>query len=50
MPLLLVGLGINCAAWVRAGLISEHDMLDRYWGYWTTFTQVGFQVSRLRSR
>ncbi|TFK73147.1 hypothetical protein BDN72DRAFT_247720 [Pluteus cervinus] len=34
-----LGLGVDCSSWVRAGLISEHDRLDRDWNYWTTFTQ-----------
>ncbi|KAG5644488.1 hypothetical protein DXG03_008315 [Asterophora parasitica] len=34
-----VGLSIDCSAWVKSGLISEHDMLDRNWAHWTIFTQ-----------
>ncbi|KAF8892873.1 hypothetical protein BD779DRAFT_1507469 [Infundibulicybe gibba] len=34
-----LGLNIECSPWVRSGLINEYDMLDRYWAYWTTFTQ-----------
>ncbi|GLB39659.1 putative fungal specific transcription factor [Lyophyllum shimeji] len=34
-----LGLSIDCSAWVKSGLISEHDMFDRNWAYWTTFTQ-----------
>lgn len=43
MPFLnnpLVGLSIDCSAWAQSGLISEHDMLDRNWAHWTTFTQA----------
>ncbi|KAF5384224.1 hypothetical protein D9615_003446 [Tricholomella constricta] len=28
-----------CSAWVKSGLISEHDMFDRNWAHWTIFTQ-----------
>ncbi|TFK32251.1 hypothetical protein BDQ12DRAFT_659410 [Crucibulum laeve] len=34
-----LGLNIDCSAWVQAGLISEHDRLDRNWAHWTTFGQ-----------
>ena len=35
-----VGLSIDCSAWVKSGVINEHDMFDRNWAHWTTFTQV----------
>jgi len=34
----LVGLSVDCSEWVKAGLISHEDMLDRNWAYWTTFS------------
>ncbi|KAF9460391.1 hypothetical protein BDZ94DRAFT_1266118 [Collybia nuda] len=34
-----LGLSTDCSAWAQSGLISEHDMLDRNWAHWTTFTQ-----------
>ncbi|KAG5653175.1 hypothetical protein H0H81_001892 [Sphagnurus paluster] len=34
-----LGLSIDCSAWVKSGLISEHDMFDRNWAHWTIFTQ-----------
>jgi|ERR1700722_4564696 len=37
---LSVGLNIDCSPWVKAGLISHDDMLDRNWAHWTTFCQV----------
>ncbi|KAF8241145.1 hypothetical protein L208DRAFT_1420221 [Tricholoma matsutake] len=37
--LYFVGLSIDCSAWVKSGVISEHDMFDRNWAHWTTFTQ-----------
>jgi len=36
----LVGLSVDCSEWVKAGLISHEDMLDRNWAYWTTFSAV----------
>ncbi|KAJ7747455.1 hypothetical protein DFH07DRAFT_1062746 [Mycena maculata] len=33
-----LGLSIDSSAWVRAGLITHDDMLDRNWAYWTTFS------------
>jgi hypothetical protein len=43
----VVGLSIDCSAWVKSGVISEHDMFDRNWAHWTTFTQVGYFLFRL---
>ncbi|KAG6918313.1 hypothetical protein DXG01_015405 [Tephrocybe rancida] len=37
--LYFVGLSIDCSAWVRSGLITENDMFDRNWAFWTIFTQ-----------
>ncbi|KAJ3753538.1 hypothetical protein EV360DRAFT_53319 [Lentinula raphanica] len=34
-----LGLNVDCSAWVKSGLITTHDMHDRNWAYWTTFTQ-----------
>ncbi|KAJ3799488.1 hypothetical protein GGU11DRAFT_679358, partial [Lentinula aff. detonsa] len=34
-----LGLNVDCSAWVKSGLITTHDMYDRNWAYWTTFTQ-----------
>ncbi|TCD68644.1 hypothetical protein EIP91_010299 [Steccherinum ochraceum] len=34
-----LGLGIDCSQWVRSGLISEQDAIDRDWAYWGTVTQ-----------
>ncbi|KAJ4496122.1 hypothetical protein C8J55DRAFT_545420 [Lentinula edodes] len=34
-----LGLSVDCSAWVKSGLITTHDMYDRNWAYWTTFTQ-----------
>ncbi|KAF7296278.1 hypothetical protein HMN09_01097100 [Mycena chlorophos] len=34
-----LGLSTEATPWVRAGLISHADMVDRNWAYWTTFTQ-----------
>ncbi|THH29803.1 hypothetical protein EUX98_g4390 [Antrodiella citrinella] len=34
-----LGLGIDCSQWVRSGLITEQDALDRDWAYWGTVTQ-----------
>ncbi|KAH8092517.1 hypothetical protein BXZ70DRAFT_1010830 [Cristinia sonorae] len=34
-----LGLGIDCSQWVRSGLITEQDALDRDWAYWGTITQ-----------
>ncbi|KAJ7151912.1 hypothetical protein C8R43DRAFT_846056, partial [Mycena crocata] len=36
---LVLGLSIDSSSWVRAGLITHDDMLDRNWAYWTTFGQ-----------
>lgn len=46
--LLSVGLSIDCSAWVKSGVISEHDMFDRNWAHWTTFTQVCHPLLRVR--
>ncbi|KAJ3921609.1 hypothetical protein F5877DRAFT_19082, partial [Lentinula edodes] len=35
----ILGLSVDCSAWVKSGLITTHDMYDRNWAYWTTFTQ-----------
>ncbi|PPQ92012.1 hypothetical protein CVT25_004869 [Psilocybe cyanescens] len=34
-----LGLNVDCAEWVKLGLIDEADRLDRHWANWTTFTQ-----------
>ncbi|KAF9078472.1 hypothetical protein BDP27DRAFT_1207043 [Rhodocollybia butyracea] len=34
-----LGLNVDCSSWVKSGLITTHDMYDRNWAYWTTFTQ-----------
>ncbi|KAA1477277.1 hypothetical protein DENSPDRAFT_808440 [Dentipellis sp. KUC8613] len=34
-----LGLGFDCKPWVAKGLISEDNMNDRNWVYWTTFCQ-----------
>ncbi|KAG6861013.1 hypothetical protein C0995_004866 [Termitomyces sp. Mi166 len=34
-----LGLSIDCSAWVKSGLITENDMFDRNWAFWTIFTQ-----------
>lgn len=35
-----VGLNIDCSGWVKSGLISHDDMLDRNWAHWTSFSLV----------
>ena len=35
-----VGLGLDCSPWVKAGYITQDDMLDRNNAYCTTFAQV----------
>ncbi|KAF5392813.1 hypothetical protein D9757_000908 [Collybiopsis confluens] len=35
----IVGLSVDCSAWVKSGLITEHDLNDRNWAFWTTLTQ-----------
>ncbi len=35
-----VGLSFDSSQWVKAGLISNDDMMDRNWAYWTTFSEV----------
>ncbi|KZT38249.1 hypothetical protein SISSUDRAFT_774606 [Sistotremastrum suecicum HHB10207 ss-3] len=34
-----LGLNINCSHWVKSGHITQSDMRDRYWGFWTTYSQ-----------
>ncbi|KAF7292148.1 hypothetical protein MIND_01241800 [Mycena indigotica] len=34
-----LGLSIDTVPWVRSGLITKTDMVDRNWTYWITFTQ-----------
>ena len=34
-----VGLKTDCSPWVKSGLITQEDMMDRNWSYWTIFTQ-----------
>ncbi|KAI0774652.1 hypothetical protein BD413DRAFT_472376 [Trametes elegans] len=34
-----LGLNIDCSPWVKSGLITQEDMLDRNWAYWATFSQ-----------
>ncbi|KAI0658680.1 hypothetical protein C8Q70DRAFT_993521 [Cubamyces menziesii] len=34
-----LGLNIDCSPWVKSGLITHEDMLDRNWAYWATFSQ-----------
>ncbi|OBZ70244.1 Nitrogen assimilation transcription factor nit-4 [Grifola frondosa] len=34
-----LGLSIDCSPWVKSGLITHADMLDRNWAYWATFSQ-----------
>ena len=34
-----VGLKIDCSPWVKQGLITQEDMLDRNWSYWTISSQ-----------
>ncbi|KAJ7062681.1 hypothetical protein C8F01DRAFT_985817, partial [Mycena amicta] len=34
-----LGLSIDTSPWVRSGLITHADMVDRNWTYWITFTQ-----------
>lgn len=34
-----LGLSFDSSQWVEAGLISNDDMMDRNWAYWTTFTE-----------
>lgn len=35
-----VGLNIDCSKWVKAGLITHDDMLDRNWAHWTSYSLV----------
>ena len=34
-----MGLKTDCSPWVKSGLITQEDMMDRNWSYWTIFTQ-----------
>ncbi|KAM5530856.1 hypothetical protein V8D89_015474 [Ganoderma adspersum] len=34
-----LGLKTDCSPWVKSGLITQEDMSDRNWSYWTIFTQ-----------
>ncbi|KAJ7062675.1 hypothetical protein C8F01DRAFT_948653, partial [Mycena amicta] len=34
-----LGLNIDASSWVRSGLITQADMVDRNWMYWATFAQ-----------
>ena len=36
----LVGLNVDCAEWVKEGILDEAERLDRHWVNWTSFTQV----------
>jgi hypothetical protein len=36
----IVGLGVDCSPWVKSGLITRDEMLDRNWAHWTTFSNV----------
>ncbi|KAF7967505.1 hypothetical protein HWV62_41412 [Athelia sp. TMB] len=33
-----LGLGVDCSPWVKSGLITRDEMLDRNWAHWTTFS------------
>ncbi|KAJ7720832.1 hypothetical protein B0H16DRAFT_1738664 [Mycena metata] len=33
-----LGLKIDCAAWVKAGLMTKEEMLARNWAHWTIFS------------
>jgi hypothetical protein len=37
-----VGLGVDCSALVKSNTITQDDVLDRNWAYWTTFAQVRY--------
>ncbi|PBK66316.1 hypothetical protein ARMSODRAFT_1006080 [Armillaria solidipes] len=34
-----LGLSFDSSQWVKAGLISNDDMMDRNWAYWFTFSE-----------
>ncbi|PPQ63888.1 hypothetical protein CVT24_010355 [Panaeolus cyanescens] len=34
-----LGLNVDCSDWVKIGIISEPDRLDRLWASWMTFSQ-----------
>ena len=34
-----MGLKTDCSPWVKSGLITQADMWDRNWAYWTVFSQ-----------
>ncbi|KAI0737804.1 hypothetical protein C8Q80DRAFT_1125251 [Daedaleopsis nitida] len=34
-----LGLKTDCSSWVKSGLITQADMLDRNWAYWTVYAQ-----------
>ncbi|KAJ7062679.1 fungal-specific transcription factor domain-containing protein [Mycena amicta] len=34
-----LGLNIDASSWVRSGLITREDMVDRNWMYWSIFAQ-----------
>ena len=34
-----MGLKTDCSSWVRNGLITEADMYDRNWAYWSIYSQ-----------
>ena len=40
LSLHLVGVGVDCTAWVESGRIDESERHDRNWTNWTTFAQV----------
>lgn len=35
-----LGLNVDCSSWVKSGLITPEEQLDRHWAYFTTFAQV----------
>ena len=39
-----VGLSIDCSRWVRAGIITHDEMLDRNWAHWDIFAMVRFSA------
>ncbi|KAI0705745.1 hypothetical protein C8T65DRAFT_652622 [Cerioporus squamosus] len=34
-----LGLKTDCSSWVKSGLITEADMYDRNWAYWSIYSQ-----------
>ncbi len=34
----ILGLSVDSSKWVKAGLITHDDMLDRNWAHWTSFS------------